>query len=362
MQICSILMKVLFLVPYPLGQAPSQRFRFEQYFQILKDNEYEIKVCSFLDEKTWGVLYTDGNFIAKGFGVFKGFIKRIAHVVEAIAFDQVFIHREVAPIGPPIFEWLLSKVLRKRIIYDFDDAIWLPNTSVENKFIASIKNHHKVESICKWSWKISCGNEFIANYAKRFNSNIVINPTTITVSNEDTLPNLQSKDPITIGWTGTHSTSKYLKNIVPFLRELERDHHFRLLIISNQDPDVRLESVEYRKWEKSSEIEDLMEFDIGLMPLDNDIWSEGKCGFKALQYLALQIPALVSPVGVNKSIVEHGLNGYHCNTSEDWKTNIIKLIDDPELRKQLGTRGKQKVVEKYSTVSNSENFLNIFKD
>lgn len=355
-------MKILFLVPYPLGQAPSQRFRFEQYFQILTDNNLTFKVCPFLDEETWRVLYTDGNSLAKGLGVFRGFLRRVGHLFEAVSFDIIFIHREATPVGPPIFEWILSKVLRKKLIYDFDDAIWLPNTSVENRLIASIKNHGKVGSICKLSWKISCGNQFIADYAKQFNKNIILNPSTIDVVNKHNQFKDQPNGIITIGWTGTHSTSKYLLNIIPVLQELELENKFRFLIISNQNPNINLNSVEYRKWNKSSEIDDLIEIDIGLMPLDNDIWAEGKCGFKALQYLALQIPALVSPVGVNKSIVEEDINGYHCNTPADWKSNIVKLINNPKLRMKLGVEGRRKVTERFSVGSNTDNFVNLFSD
>ena len=100
-----------------------------------------------------------------------------------------------------------------------------------------------------------------------------------------------------------------------------------------------------------------MEMDVGLMPLDDDIWAKGKCGFKALQYMALQIPPLVSPEGVNKEIVEHGIDGYYCRNSEEWQSYIIKLMNEPQIRKQLGARGREKVANNYSVTSNTVNFL-----
>ncbi|MEM7298386.1 MAG: glycosyltransferase family 1 protein, partial [Bacteroidota bacterium] len=146
-------MKILFLIPYPSGQAPSQRFRFEQYLRLLREQGYHLKVRPLMNESTWRHLYAHGDTLSKGWGIMIGYFKRIVDVIHAANTDLVFIHREAAPLGPPIFEWIIAKVLGKRIIYDFDDAIWLPNTSEQNSFVANLKWHSKVASICKWSWK-----------------------------------------------------------------------------------------------------------------------------------------------------------------------------------------------------------------
>jgi len=144
-------MKILFLIPYPLDYAPSQRFRFEQYFELLKKNGFEIQAQPFIGVSTWNSLYQDGNLISKVWGIALGFFQRFDDLFRTRSADFVFIHREAAPIGPPFFEWFISKVMGKTIIYDFDDAIWLPNTSEENALVARIKWHAKVRSICRWS-------------------------------------------------------------------------------------------------------------------------------------------------------------------------------------------------------------------
>ena len=353
-------MKILFLAPYPLGQAPSQRFRFEQYFLLLEKNGIAYSFQSFLDDETWQVLYLGGNTMKKVLGIAKGFIKRIILLFSISRYDKVFIHREATPIGPPIFEWIISKVLKKEIVFDFDDAIWLPNTSKENVIASTLKWHSKTASICKWSKVISVGNTFLAQYAGQFSSNVVVNPTTIDTERLH-VPKKTNNDIPVIGWTGTHSTGKYLASIISALNEVSKTQNFTFLYISNKAPDFEIANLEFVKWSRDSEIDLLNRIDIGVMPLKDDQWSEGKCGFKALQYMALEIPALVSPVGVNSKIVDDGVNGYHCKTEADWVKRLTELIEAPELRKKMGVGGRKKVMAEYSVNSNSGHFLKIVK-
>lgn len=351
--------KILFLTPYPFSSAPSQRFRFEQYLVLLKGQGFEYALESFLDNKIWNILYKPGNTVLKTIGILKGFVKRFFIFFSLREFDYVFIHRETSPIGPPIFEWIIAKILNKKIIFDFDDAIWLNNTSKENRIISALKWHDKAASICKWSFKVSCGNQFLVDYAKLYNSNVVLNPTTIDTENVHIPKKYKSPIPI-IGWTGTHSTCKYLDIIIPILKELSKKYQFIFKIISNSPPSFKLPFLQYVEWSEECEIEELNTFDIGIMPLTDDDWAKGKCGFKALQYMALEIPALVSPVGVNAEIVEHGINGFHCQTKQEWEESIKLLLINKVMRNDMGKMGRKKVIENYSVKSNKENFLSLF--
>lgn len=355
--------KILFLVPYPKGQAPSQRFRFEQYFDILSERGFELEIRPFLDEKTWHNLYSSGKDFSKLLGVISGFAKRIGDVFRAIRSDFVFIHREASPIGPPVYEWVISKVVGKKVIYDFDDAIWMPNTSAENKLIAGLKWHDKVSSICRWSWKVSAGNSFLRDFAAKYNPNAQLNPTSIdTVNLHVPGSDKEIKKTVVIGWTGTHSTSKYLKIIEPVLKKLEEKFTFKFLVISNRAHDLDVTSLEFKPWNKESEIQDLREIDIGVMPLSDDPWAKGKCGFKALQFMALEIPVVVSPVGVNKEIVENGVNGLLASNENEWYDHLSQLLTSPDKREKLGMNGRQKVIDSYSVDSNERNFISLFTD
>ena len=353
--------RVLFLTPYPYDTAPGQRFRYEQYLNILNEHGIEYHLDSFLDDSTWSVLYKKGFLLKKAWGIFCGFIRRLLILPSVAQYDYVFIFREASPIGPPVFEWFISKVLRKKIIYDFDDAIWLPNTSDSNQIVSGIKWHSKVGSICRWSYKISCGNAYLADYARQFNRSVIVNPTTIDTVNYHNRIKDQHTPTLTIGWTGTHSTIQYLDVIVPILHKLEQQFDFTFVVISNAPPTFKLKSLEYIHWSKDTEIDDLLRFNIGIMPLTDDAWAKGKCGFKALQYMSLGIPALVSPVGVNTTIVDNGINGIICHNADEWEQAIRTLITDRELNVRMGKQARKKIEERYSVISNSTNFLGLFQ-
>ncbi|MBY0424228.1 MAG: glycosyltransferase family 4 protein, partial [Cytophagales bacterium] len=347
--------KILFVVPYPPDEAPSQRFRFEQYLNLLISNGYTIQIRPFWSKSEWEILYKQGLGIQKLFNTVSALIRRLVCLFEVNKYGYVFIHREATPIGPPIFEWLTAKCFRKKIIYDFDDAIWLPNTSKENKIVSWLKFHSKTGTICSLAHKVSCGNGYLKNFALSFNPKSFYNPTTIDLNYHRRESNLHRKKlKLVIGWTGSHSTLKYLDMIVPVLKKLEQSMDFEFRVISNADPKIDMVSYKFIKWEKGSEIADLQDFDIGIMPLHDDIWSQGKCGFKLLQYMALGIPSLASPVGVNSQIIDHGVNGFLCSDELSWDQYLIQLLEDSELRDRLGRSAIDKI-EKYYSVKSNEN-------
>ncbi len=357
-------MKILFLVPYPLKQSPSQRFRFEQYFEILERNGFTCRVQSFLNSNGWTILYTPGKTGQKMITLLAGLFKRFFLLFSIPSFDFVFIHREAAPLGPPVFEWIIAKIFLKKIIYDFDDAIWLTDKKNENVVEQFARFRSKVGLICKWSYKISCGNEYLCSYAKQFNSNVVLNPTTIdteALHNPEILKKEVSAK-ITIGWTGSHSTLKYLKEIEGALKYLETKHpNLEVVVIADKKPELNLQSLVFVPWNKETETENLYKIDIGIMPLPDDEWTKGKCGFKALQYMAMEIPTVVSPVGVNTKIVNEGMDGFFASTQQEWIDTLEALISQESLRITMGKNGRKKIVDQYSVLSNTPVFLSLFR-
>lgn len=328
----------------------------------LEENGFSTTVKPFFTKRAHFAFYQSGNLLSKIHALIESYWRRLPLLLHARSFDFIFVHREATPAGPPFIEWWLAKVLHKRIIYDFDDAIWLTDKKGESQITRLLRSRSKVRSVCRWSYRISCGNEYLAAYARNYNARVKVNPTTIDLSLHSPVQNPnQVAEIVTIGWTGSSSTLKYLEPLVPILQSLEKKYSVEILVIADRNPRLPFENFRFQPWKKETEIADLSQMDIGIMPLPLDEWSQGKCGFKALQYMALGIPAAVSPVGINKEIVQHGCEGYCCNSPSEWFQFLERLILDPALRKRMGERGCQKVKKRYSTASNAATFLSLFQ-
>ncbi len=350
---------VFILCPYPQGTAASQRFRFEQYLPFLREQGFRFSTHAFLSEKAWQDLYKRGKIGAKLTGVLAGFIRRTALLFRLSKADLVFIHREAAPVGPPVFEWFIARVLRKPIIYDFDDAIWLQNTSAGNAFVSRLKWHRKTGTICRLAHRVSCGNAFLADYALNYAQDVRVVPTTIDLNLHQGTIN-HAKNKTVIGWTGTHSTVAYLLPLIPVLKKLALTHPFQLCVISDRKPEFEADFLEFIPWSKAVEIEQMKTFAIGLMPLPDTEWARGKCAFKALQYMALGIPSVVSPVGMNLELIDHGTNGFLAGEPDEWYDVIKTLLESEALRQKTGLAGQQTVRERYSTDANRMRYLDLF--
>ena len=353
--------RILFIAPYPHAQAPSQRFRFEQYIPILEKEGYEVDVEPFLSQKDWAPLYKEGSFIRKGWSMTRSFFRRWGLMTRIRHYKYIFIHREASMIGPPIFEFIIAKVLRKKYIYDFDDAIWLPNYSQSNARFHRLKAYGKVKNIIRWADSVVVGNAFLKDYALNYNDNVQIIPTTIDLENVHNRITEHDQEVVIIGWTGSHTTMEYLPMLIPALKRLESEFPIKFRVISNHPPEIDLDCIEYIQWNKENEIEDLAAIQIGVMPLKDSVWAKGKCGFKGLQYMSLHIPAVMSSVGVNPEIVKDGENGFLITDQDQWYEVLATLIQDLQLRKKIGHAGFNTVNEKFSVSANSKNYLELFK-
>ena len=144
------------------------------------------------------------------------------------------------------------------------------------------------------------------------------------------------------------------------LKQLKDEVSFEFRVIADQKPNFDWTDFDFIPWSKDNEIKDLLGINIGIMPIPDDQWTQGKCGFKILQYSALGIPSLASSVGVNSSIIKNGDTGYLCNSDEEWKQYLRDLITDEGLRTRMGKAGREQVVQNYSVLSNAANFFSFF--
>ena len=354
-------MNILFIAPYPKTIAPSQRFRFEHYLPELEQAGIKYNYKTFVTGEDYKIMFQSGKAIKKGLIIAKGIIKRTGLLFTLKKYQFIYIHREAALLGPPVFEWLIAKVCRKKIIYDFDDAIWIPLSSDANPLAAKIKCNWKVAKICKWSTIVSTGNSFLANYAKQFCNDVRIIPTVVDTIKTHNKTKNQEEQPLTIGWTGTFTNFIHLPLSTPAIKKLQEKYQFDFLIIADKDPELKNINYTFLKWNKDAEIDDLIKMHIGIMPLIKTDVQLGKCAFKAIQYMSLGIPAVVTPIGANCEVVDDGLNGYWADNDDEWYSALEKLIQDAGSRTKLGMAAQQKIITQYSVIASKTLFLNLFK-
>jgi glycosyltransferase involved in cell wall biosynthesis len=358
---CPLLKKVLFIASHRKDRAPGQRFRFEQYFDILEKNGFECHLSYLLNEEDDNFFYKPGHYLKKAAILFRNYKTRANDLRHIQEYDLIFLFREALMTGSLFFEKKLA-ASGKKIIYDFDDAIWMNDTSKANQLFAWMKYPEKIGQSMKLSTAVFAGNSYLADYARQFNPNVIIVPTTIDTSEYKRIES-EKKDHITIGWSGSLTTIKHFEFALPFLKKIKNRYGDKVRIKVIGDPNYTNKELDIEgvAWSRSSEVRELSSFDIGIMPLPDDPWAKGKCGLKGLQYMALGIATLMSPVGVNTEIIQDGINGFLPSGEEDWFNAISLLIENEELRKRLGDEARRTVEKRYSKEANAALYLQWFK-
>ena len=353
--------KVLFICLHRPDRSPGQRFRFEQYLSYLNQNGYDCKLSFLLNEKEDKAFYSKGKFIQKVFIYFKTLMKRTGDWLDMNKYDIIFIFRDALMTGSTFFEKRFARS-KAKIIFDFDDAIWIQGVSEANKKLSFLKNAEKTATIIKLSDMVFAGNQYLADYASRFNKNIVIVPTTIDTAIYEPLENGTGQQPVCIGWSGSFSTIQHFALAIPALKRIKEKFDNRVTFKIIGDAAYYCQELETRgiAWKAATELKDLSEIDIGVMPLPDDEWAKGKCGLKGLQYMALGIPTLMSPVGVNSEIIQNGVNGYLPSTEDEWVDTLSGLVESKECRIKIGNAGRQTVVDRYSVEAWKGKYLEYF--
>lgn len=352
-------MKVLFLTSFPV-EAACTRYRCVQYFGYLQQHGVECELRPFLPPVLFGQLYQRGGVMGKVAKLIAAAFRRLVDVATTSDCDVVFIQREAALFGPPIVERLLAGPLRKPVVFDFDDAIFVPYVSpTYGKASTILKFPQKTATNLRLSRQVIAGNNYLAGYARQFNSNVSIIPT--AVDTEVYRPaNHGRRGRLVLGWIGSPTTTQYLRTLMPMLEALAARHPFRLKIVgANEAFAVPGAEVDNLAWDLDREVSDFQSLDVGLYPITEDAWSIGKCGFKAVQYMAAGVPCVASPVGVNCEIIEDGVNGCLATTPQEWIDKISRLLTESTLRDRLGAAGRRRIEEKYSAQAQAPRLLNI---
>lgn len=353
-------MKVLAIVPAVYDTSPGQRFRLEQWEPFLKEAGVEITYAPFETPELRNVLYRKGNALAKIKAIGKNLGQRKADVRAVGEYHLVYVFREAALLGPAWFERQIAKS-GVPMVFDFDDAVFVAYKSPSNGYLSYLKYPGKTATICRLSAHVMAGNQYLADYALKENPRVTIIPTTIDTEKYIPLERTGESETLTIGWSGSFSTVQHLDTIREVLQELAKSEKFKLRVIGTPEYDLPGVETEAIQWRSDSEIEDLQKIDIGLMPLPDEDWSRGKCGLKALQYMALGIPTICSPVGVNSTIIQDGENGYLADSKDKWIEKLKLLLHSPELRQKIGMAGRKTVEDGYSAISQAPRVLQVFR-
>lgn len=341
-------LRVLAVVPYPPDRAPSQRYRIEQWLPRLEALGVDCDLVPFQDHALYQVMTGPGASGRKAAGLLRAAARRLGLLSRLRRYDVAFLHREAMALGPAVIEPLVARALP--LVFDFDDAIWMRNHNPANPLAGLLKFPGKTRTIVRRSAAVLAGNPYLADWARQFNPSTHVVPSTIETEGAYALRKVhEPREVPVIGWSGTWSTLRYLQTLRPALEELARRRPFRLRVIYDGPqvtwPGVDVECV---AWSGATEAQDLLEFDVGLMPQPDEEWAKGKCGMKALQYMALGIPPAVSANGVLPEIIRDGRSGVLASTTEEWVTRLEALLADWRLRAALGEEARRTVAERFS--------------
>jgi glycosyltransferase involved in cell wall biosynthesis len=310
----------------------------------------------------WNIVYKKGFLLEKIFWTMIGYFKRIGDLFRIPFYDITYVFLWGTPFGTPFYEFLISS-LSKKLIYDIDDMVFLGHSSNANRFWQIFKGRSKIIYLMKKADHVITCTPKLDEFAKQYNKNTMDIPSTVDTKNKY-LPESKQKnnEQIILGWSGSHSTSKYLYLLTDVLQKLSKKYNFKLIVMGDKSFHIPRIDMESFDWSESIELATLKKFDIGLYPLPDEEWVYGKSGLKAIQYMALGIPTIATAIGANYRIIENNMNGFLVKTNdhEGWKTALAILIENPQLRKQMGEKARQTIMEKYSVQSNEDKYLEIF--
>jgi glycosyltransferase involved in cell wall biosynthesis len=353
-------LRVLAVATYPY-LAAATRYRVSQYIPLLAEEGIDVDFRPFLSNDTFAGLYQRTKIVRTATGICAGIGRRFADAARLRSYGLVFIQREAALVGPPLFEWLVHRSLP--MVLDLDDSTYIERPSeVYGSLAKVLKFHGKTGRMIPWVDHAVCGNPTIARYMTARGIDATVLPTIVDTSKFRPREDASTNDRLIVGWLGTHSTYSYLRMILPALRRVAETHRFRLRVIGAGKSE-RIDGIdaEFLPWSLEREVSDIQGFDVGLYPIVADDWGAGKSGFKSIQYLSCGVPFVASPVGVVAEIGVPNETHFEARTEEQWVAALERLLRDAELRRRMGTSGRRFAVEHYSTRQSATALASVFR-
>lgn len=324
------------------SEAASTRQRLLQYIPALENAGLAFEVRALLDDDYVRALATGAHYSKAK--ILRSYLRRFGDLRAAHDFDLIWIYAELFPLLPASFE-LVAALAGKPIIYDFDDAFF--HAHAEHWWTRG-----KLRPLIARASVVQAGNSYLADYARQWNANVHVIPTVVDTDDYRPAQKPVGERPV-IGWIGSPSTWAYVRPLLPVLSDLCRASkvHFLVVGAGKEAEADRFEGMELRSWTKDGEVHDVQSMDIGIMPLPDEPWARGKCGYKLIQYMACGVPVIASSVGVNRAIVTQGKDGLLVGAGGDWRSALDYLIASPDIRRCYGVHGRDRIVQDYSLVS-----------
>jgi glycosyltransferase involved in cell wall biosynthesis len=355
-------LRMLALSPVP-EEGAGCRFRIAQYIPHLEAAGIQVTLSPFFTPDFFRLVYQNGRWMRKAALFVRRAADRLGTLAARADYDVIFIYREAFPIGPALIESALARTPGAAVIYDFDDAIYLPNTSEANRAISMLKWPGKIKTIIQHSDGIIAGNDYLAGYARRYNPAVTVVPTCVDTTKFTPRAGDRAAHTPVVGWIGTPTTVPYLLDLLPVLQDVARSQPF-VLRVGGAGADVASPGVEIENvpWSLEREVTLFNTCDVGVYPLADDEWAKGKCGFKAIQFMACGVPVVSAAVGVNREIVQDGVNGFVAATRGEWIDKLTRLLADPALRRELGLAGRRTIEARYSLHANAPKLVSAVLD
>lgn len=339
-------------------EAAATRYRLTQFIAPLADRGIFLEVRPFLNPGQFASMYRRDRALANAFGLLRSAGRRVRDLAAAADADVLVVQREAMMFGPPVFEWLSMRLGRCPMVLDLDDATYVSYTSpTYGRLGSALKWFRKTDDLIRWSKVVTCGNRAIAEYVASKGARARVIPTVVDTElfRPAPAPSKSGRLPV-LGWVGTHSTYPYLESIFPALREVARAHPFRLKVVGAGRDEIKVEGVEVENlsWSLPREVADFQSFDVGLYPIVASEWATGKSGFKAIQYMAVGVPFVATPVGASGEIGEPGETHLLATTHDEWRDALTRLLTDATLRRSMGERGRRHALAHYTVPAQAD--------
>lgn len=359
-------MKVLGLSSYPVESAAT-RFRLAQFVEPLSEHNIELILRPFLSSEQFRELYSATGVTRKALAMLPSIFRRVTQTFDVRKYDVILVQREAMLFGPAFFEWLYEKIGNCPLVLDLDDATYVSYVSPSYGKVGSfLKAFGKTDKLIKHADLVVCGNRFIAEHVAEIGTEAVVIPT--IADPEQFTPSKKKNNKPIIGWIGTHSTFPFLRRLFPVFEHLAAKHHFILKIVGSESdaPIIKELEVINVNWSLEREIDDFRSINIGVYPITvtdsaSESWLKGKSGFKAIQYLAVGVPFVMSPVGICAEIGVAGSTHFNASTDDEWYDSLDKLLSDAKLRETIGSRGREHSVENYSVAPHAAKLAETLK-